>query len=353
MKHLLSFGITVLLAGTISAQIKTRPRVAIDEVYSVDAVIYRPAERNVYLFGYVMDSPHADSMPTINRPRILRIGVDSKKVEELTGVAFGVDSHTRSTHAAFLGSGPVWFVDPAYQRFMRVDGSREENVRNLASRLVGLVKPEVFFDPRLMPMYRYLISVDPTSTRMWVTPTDDNGVQRAAYDFQNEISWSYLQAQIIIRERGKQVSKPVGEYASAIVPNEVDGTAWIYLSHETGALIHLDRRGNVLKTIPIGKRAGDATSVAIDTLRRAVWHVDLGQRQLLKTSLEDGTRQLALDEKKFSALRCLSPFAPDFRLAVATDNGHVWLYCRTGVHQIDPSGALLTSIPLDPLLRTR
>lgn len=346
-------------SGFAGNGVPVKQKLAVDEVYSADAIVYNAADRNVYLFGYVMDDARGiDAMPQVNRPRILRINSETRRVEELPGTAFGAEPYTQGNHQKDKGTEPRWFVDRIHQRLMRIQGSKNQMLADLSSRIIEGPKPEEFFAYPRMPMYWYYVSIDPGLERMWIVATRPNGPENFVRDFKNGFSWEYGVGMVTTRDESGPRSWAVSDYVSMIVPDERDGSAWLYLSHEKGTLVHTDRFGNTRSTLPFVKFHGAALSIAMDVGRGLAWYLD-DRRRLVKMSLEVGRHQLELQEEQVFGQnrRCFSADSNytlnNLQLAPVFETGHLWLYCRTGVFELDSNGKLLTSVPLDPLLRTR
>lgn len=329
-------------AGEVSVPQQAVPRTLKD--FAVDSIYFDNEDRKLYVFGHMQTKYlDEDSAPTIEEPKVIRISEDGKYEAVIDAAFFGLEHYGPSEHAHDGKTTQTWFVDTAHSRILRFTGNPESAAAAYAPLLVRGSSTECFFNPRKMPAYGFKVSIAGTPARIWAAPrTGGGGPYALARDEKNGLLWEGDEGGL--RIQSDATSQPAlyrpRDYASAVFPDERDGTAWVYLSHNRGELEHIDHNGNSLSKLPIAKyltSSGPGNKIVIDFVRGRAWYADTGYPFKLVQLPLSGEPRLELDFKKISGMDyCANP-----SLALQQD-GVVWLYCtRQGIYKLDASGRRL------------
>src|SRR5262249_25526112 len=137
-------------------------------------------------------------------------------------------------------------------------------------------EPEAFFDPEKIPYYGFLISLTGSPVRIWAASRKGGGDPYAwARDEKNGMLWEGDEGVLKIHSDAdpKELAIRENDFVSKVLPDERDGTAWVYLSHQKGELQRVDRGGKTLKTLPLLKFQGTPVPMVADLPHGALWYV--------------------------------------------------------------------------------
>jgi hypothetical protein len=299
-----------------------------------------------------MNVPDGDEMPSHEEPKIFRFGDKGESENGIQAAFFGLERYATLEHQHDAGAHQTYLVDRVHARIMIFDGNPQTASTAFGSLLKGPAQ-DVFYRLERMPYYGFLISITQSPARLWVASrTGGGGPYAWARDGKNGLLWEGDEGVLKIHVDGtsEPISVRTDDFVTAVFPDEKDGTAWIYLSHQKGELQHIDRTGKVLRILPLVKFQGSKIPMVFDFRRKMLWYVDTGyQNRLVKLSL-DGVRQLELTTMQFAGVGrvCWDP-----SLALQEVEGSIWVHCgASGIHKaqiykLDGTGKRLMEITPD------
>ncbi len=338
-------------AGEALAPQKAEPRVV--KKYHIGSIYFDKEDRKLYAFGYInTDYLDEDRISTIEEPKILRISEDGRYETEINAAFFGLEHYGKEEHAHDGQTTQTWFVDSAYGRILRFKGNPQSAANQFSSLLTRGPTPESFFTDSKMPIYGFQVSIAGSPQRIWVAPSV-GGRHILARDEKNGLLWEDIDGTLKISSDAthQTVSYKPHDYISRIFPDERDGTAWLYLSHNRGELLHLDRNGNTLNKVPIAKyltSEGSVNKIAIDFEHEQIWYADTGYPfKLVQLSLS-GERKFEMNFQQITGATLGSCFNASLTLQ---EDGALWFYCaHFGIFKLDSSGKRLLKVEVpDPL----
>ena len=354
MKFLVVIGLATCTIFSLCANAnETQPRQkvapSIVKKYVIDYIYFDNEDHKLYAFGHMqteyLDEDHA---PTTEEPKILRISEDGKFEAEINAAFFGLEHYGVEEHAYDGQSTQTWFVDSAHSRILRFKGNPQSATDAFAPLLIRGPTPERFIVPGKIPMYGFRVSIAGSPQHIWVALIEGGHASFLARDEKNGLLWQDHDG--ILNISSDATSQPVSyqqhRSASAIFPDERDGTAWIYISNDkVGELRHLDRNGNTINKLPIAKyltSTGSRNRIAIDFKREQIWYADIVYPYKLVQLSLSGERKLELNIQQITGTP--NGNCPNSSLALQED-GALWLYCsKWGIYKFDASGKRLLEV---------